>query len=607
MLTDGMSAVDAVTEAVVRLEDIGFFHAGKGSSPNSKGEVELDASIMDGSNLDAGAIAGVHNVRNPILLARRVMTDSVHVMLSGSGAEAFAREQGLELRVVPPVGKAPVELRCRRLLGRYEAILDMLRAHMHKVDHVLPILITALLGCLALVLTRVLRLDEAYKAGQKISRSDAHLFQELKKLIQGLQEVEDPVEFLDSVRGELYDPDVYALTPAGEVRDMPRGSTPIDFAYAIHTAVGDRYTGARVNGRLMQLKNEVQNRDIVEIITSKKQHPKQAWLQLVKTSRAKHHIRRWIRTTQFKESVRLGREMIERELRKDRSDIRVLILTALSDEEDLIEGFQAGADDYMPKPYSPRELLARIRAVTRRARGQAGPRSRAVSCGPLRLDLVLLRWRCGLRSGLRRRFLARRGRRQPAQKSAHVLERAHRRLVVRRMAEVVVKLQLRALDRRGEALGVEHRKAQIEATQHLDQPLVDQRIGQDDQHTLHALCQDKAVQDQPGLDGLTQSHFIRQQHPRGVAPGDLVRDVKLMIDQTGAAAGQALQGRLCQHTEDLLAACPQLEPFVVVDLAVEQALQRLVQLDEIVQLTFAETHLLAMLIRACIGHQASLL
>lgn len=165
----------------------------------------------------------------------------------------------------------------------------------------------------------------AYKEGQKINTRDARLFKELKKLVQNLQEVEDPGEFLDSVRGELFDPDVYALTPTGEVREMPRGSTPIDFAYAIHTAIGDRCTGARVNGRLVQLRYEVQNGDIVEIITSKKQHPKRAWLQLVKTSRARAKIRQWLRKEEKEEILLQGREICERELKRLNTSLKKLI------------------------------------------------------------------------------------------------------------------------------------------------------------------------------------------------------------------------------------------------------------------------------------------
>jgi beta-aspartyl-peptidase (threonine type) len=95
VLTSGGSALDAVSRAVTLLEDAPYFNAGRGAVFNAEGMNELDASIMDGATLNAGAVAGVHNVRNPVLLARKVMTDSVHVMLIGEGAEAFAREHGI--------------------------------------------------------------------------------------------------------------------------------------------------------------------------------------------------------------------------------------------------------------------------------------------------------------------------------------------------------------------------------------------------------------------------------------------------------------------------------------------------------------------------------
>ena len=165
----------------------------------------------------------------------------------------------------------------------------------------------------------------AYKEGQKITSNDARLFKELKTLVKTLQEVEDPNEFMDSVRGELFEPDVYALTPTGEVRELPRGSTPIDFAYAIHTAVGDSCVGAKVNGQLVQLRHELQNGDIVEILTGKNQHPKRAWLQLVKTSRARTRIRHWLRREEKERSLKLGREICERELKKHEVTLKRLI------------------------------------------------------------------------------------------------------------------------------------------------------------------------------------------------------------------------------------------------------------------------------------------
>ncbi|WP_456473601.1 RelA/SpoT family protein [Desulfolithobacter sp.] len=165
----------------------------------------------------------------------------------------------------------------------------------------------------------------AYKEGQNISQSDARLFKDLKKLVQALQKVEDPSEFLESVRGELYDPDIYVLTPTGEVRELPRGSTPIDFAYSIHSAVGDKCSGARVNGQIVPLKQELQNGDIVEIITSKNQHPRRAWLQYVKTSRARTCIRHYLRREEKEKALRLGREICERELRKHDVALKKLI------------------------------------------------------------------------------------------------------------------------------------------------------------------------------------------------------------------------------------------------------------------------------------------
>jgi len=165
----------------------------------------------------------------------------------------------------------------------------------------------------------------AYKEGQKISDSDARLFRELKTLVKTLQEVEDPNEFMESVRGELFEPDVYALTPTGEVRELPRGSTPIDFAYAIHTAVGDACVGAKVNGQLVQLKHELQNGDIVEILTAKNQHPKRAWLQLVKTSRARTRIRQYLRREEKERALKLGREICERELKKQDVTLKRLV------------------------------------------------------------------------------------------------------------------------------------------------------------------------------------------------------------------------------------------------------------------------------------------
>ena len=165
----------------------------------------------------------------------------------------------------------------------------------------------------------------AYKEGQKIKNSDARLFRDLKKLVQALREVEDPKEFMESVRAELYSPDVFVLTPNGEVRELPWGSTPVDFAYSIHTAVGDSCAGAKVNGQLVTLKYQLKHGDIVEIITSKNQYPKRAWLQFVKTNRAKTRVRQWLRREEREQALHKGREICERELKKYEVSLKKLL------------------------------------------------------------------------------------------------------------------------------------------------------------------------------------------------------------------------------------------------------------------------------------------
>ena len=153
----------------------------------------------------------------------------------------------------------------------------------------------------------------AYKEGQKIASRDAKLFSDLKNLVKSLKDLEDPREFLDSVKGELFDPDVYVLTPDGEVKEFPAGSCPIDFAYAVHTEVGNKCTGAKVNGKLVPLKYQLQNGDQVEIITSPSQHPRRGWLDFVKTGRARARIRSWLRREENDKALKLGREICERE------------------------------------------------------------------------------------------------------------------------------------------------------------------------------------------------------------------------------------------------------------------------------------------------------
>ncbi|MBW1981035.1 MAG: bifunctional (p)ppGpp synthetase/guanosine-3',5'-bis(diphosphate) 3'-pyrophosphohydrolase [Deltaproteobacteria bacterium] len=155
-----------------------------------------------------------------------------------------------------------------------------------------------------------------YKEGRSVPEGDSKRFAWLRQLLEWQQDLKDPREFLETVRVDLFPDEVYVFTPRGEVKAFPRGATPIDFAYSIHSEVGHRCTGAKVNGKLVSLKYQLRNGDIVEIITSPKHVPSKDWLKIVKTSRARTRIRHWIKTEERERSIVLGREICEREFRK---------------------------------------------------------------------------------------------------------------------------------------------------------------------------------------------------------------------------------------------------------------------------------------------------
>jgi guanosine-3',5'-bis(diphosphate) 3'-pyrophosphohydrolase len=132
------------------------------------------------------------------------------------------------------------------------------------------------------------------------------------------EDVENPEEFMDFLRTSLYENEIFVFTPKGELKQLPRGATPVDFAYAVHTAVGNHTVGARVNGRLVQLRHGLRNGDTVEILTSPNANPSEGWLAFVGTSRARSKIRHWLKAQRLTESVALGREILLRELKKHR-------------------------------------------------------------------------------------------------------------------------------------------------------------------------------------------------------------------------------------------------------------------------------------------------
>ncbi len=145
----------------------------------------------------------------------------------------------------------------------------------------------------------------------------------LRHLIEWQGEMKDSEEFMETLRIGLFIDEVFVFTPKGDVKNLPAGSTPVDFAYSIHSALGHQCAGAKVNGRLVPLDYLLKNGDIIQIISSKQSSgPSRDWLQFVKTTKAKNRIRQWLREQRREENIQIGREMIERELRKHGLDIQ---------------------------------------------------------------------------------------------------------------------------------------------------------------------------------------------------------------------------------------------------------------------------------------------
>ncbi len=159
----------------------------------------------------------------------------------------------------------------------------------------------------------------AYKEGKNggsPSAKDAAKFGWLRQLLEWQRDLTDPTEFLETVKVDLFAEEVFVFTPKGDVKNLPRGATPVDFAYTVHSEVGEHTVGAKVNGKIVPLRYTLKNGDTVEILTSPTSHPSKDWLTFVKTSRAQTRIRGFIRQAEHKRSLEIGKEVAERELRR---------------------------------------------------------------------------------------------------------------------------------------------------------------------------------------------------------------------------------------------------------------------------------------------------
>ena len=155
-----------------------------------------------------------------------------------------------------------------------------------------------------------------YKEGKPLDEADDKRFTWLRQLLEWQHDLKDDKEFIESVKVDLFPHEVYIFTPKGEVKEFPTGATPVDFAYSIHSDIGNHCVGAKVNRKIVPLKYEFKSGDTVEILTSPNQKPSKDWLKFVKTPRAKTKIRQWFKSVEREKSIILGKEILDKELRK---------------------------------------------------------------------------------------------------------------------------------------------------------------------------------------------------------------------------------------------------------------------------------------------------
>ena len=155
-----------------------------------------------------------------------------------------------------------------------------------------------------------------YKEGRIFDEKDEMKFKWIRRLLEWQKELSDPAEFLDTVKLDLFSEDVYVFTPKGALMELPRGATPVDFAYSVHSDVGNNCIGAKVSGKIVPLKYALRSGDTVEVITQKGRKPNKDWLQFVKTSKAKAKIRQYIRQEEHEHGVDIGKEIFEKECAK---------------------------------------------------------------------------------------------------------------------------------------------------------------------------------------------------------------------------------------------------------------------------------------------------
>jgi len=201
-----------------------------------------------------------------------------------------------------------------------------------------------------------------YKDGSPVSAKDEQRLSWLRQVVEWQQDVKDPGEFLSTLKVDLYPEEVYCFTPLGKVVILPRDASAIDFAYSVHTEVGHTCVGAKVNGRIVPLRNKLRNGDVVEIMTQPGHNPSRDWLGFAKSTRARNKIRHWLNIHQRERAIEIGKKLMEKQARKyhlamkDFNDKELDTIAkeyGLGSGQDLIAGIGYGK-------YSSRQILAKL-------------------------------------------------------------------------------------------------------------------------------------------------------------------------------------------------------------------------------------------------------
>jgi guanosine-3',5'-bis(diphosphate) 3'-pyrophosphohydrolase len=186
-----------------------------------------------------------------------------------------------------------------------------------------------------------------YKADPTAAEGDGKL-KWLRRLLDWQQETSDPKEFMDTLKVDLFEDEVFVFTPKGEVKSLQAGATPLDFAYEVHTDVGHRCVGAKVNGKIVPLSYELRSGDIVEVLTSKRERgPSRDWLAVVKTTRARNKIKQWFKSESRKDTEHAGRELLQEHLKKQGLPAQRIVGSPLLADIIREMGFRKGDEFYI--------------------------------------------------------------------------------------------------------------------------------------------------------------------------------------------------------------------------------------------------------------------